>query len=141
MMPRNNATKLGFRPNDEEPSNHRGRSRRLPRDRAEQDDGAGMPRTTHRRRSHSDTPTDSLSETDSENPSAPRGRSAEHSTGDGERLPSSSVSPPAYRPRHRHPEGLAEDSVAAPGRAPNRYGLDREFPWFGSLLISDRSVN
>ena len=141
MMPRNNATTSGSHPSDEEPSSHRGRSRRLPGDRADQDDVAEMPRTTHRRRSHSDTPTDSLSEADSENPEAPRGRSAERITRDAERLVSPSISPLAYRPRHRHPDGLAEDSEVASGRAQNRYGLDREFPWFGYLLIFDRSVN
>ncbi|MCJ1426279.1 hypothetical protein MMC29_004182 [Sticta canariensis] len=139
-MPRNNATTSGSHPHpsDEEPPNHRGRSRRMPGDCADQDDVAGMPRTTttHRRRSHSDTPTDSLSDTDSENPEArpPRGRSAEGITRDGDRLRSPpSTSPPAYRPRHchHHPDGLAVDPVVvvSSGRAQNRDGPQREFPW------------
>lgn len=134
IMPRNKTTTSVSHPSEEEPSSHRGRSRRLARDRADQDDAVEMPRTTHRRRARPDTLIDLLSEPDSENLEALRGRSAERSPGDGERLASSSsISTLATRPRHRHSEGSAEGSTVAFYRARVRHDVsrEREFPWFG----------
>lgn len=130
-MPRNTPASPGSSPTDEEPSNHRRLPERLPRDRAEQDDVAGMPRATRRRRAHSDPPSYASSEAENEDFEAPRGRSAERSVSDGERPVSATVSPPGLR---IHSEGLPEAPGAASGVAQTRNGLRREFPRFGCSM-------
>ena len=117
IMPRNTHATPGSYPSDDESSNHSGESGRLPRSRADEDHVAGMPR-----RAHSGTPSDSSTDTESENSEAPRGRAAERR--DGQRLDSFPVGSLRLRPR-RMP-GL--------GRAQMRIDPPREFPWSGCSL-------
>lgn len=146
IMPRNTPPTPGTYPSDDEPYNHRGQSRRLPRNRAEQDHVPRPPQRKTQRRAYSDRPADSSSSThsfrenNSEDSEAIRGRSSELSISDGERPISVSVDSSRRNHRRNHRRTYPEEFYQGPetnsGRAHDIIGRRRELPWFGCSLIS-----
>ncbi|MCJ1461958.1 hypothetical protein MMC07_000558 [Pseudocyphellaria aurata] len=132
-MPRNTSPTPGSYPSDDEPYNHRGQPRRLPKNRADQDHVPRSPQRKNRRRAYpvrlADSATDLSRENDSEDSEVLRGRSSEPSIRDGRRPMSTSVGSSRRNHQRTYPEEIYRGPVMNSGRARNIIGLRRELPW------------